>query len=98
MRDGIHILEGRLRSRRFDAKTFGFLQPTDQPQADANFRLAFLICFERAIPVTSRDIDGSEDDAVTSRIGHQLRRCVEPHGLAVEQSRDEGWMVMTAKP
>ena len=53
---------------------------------------------ERAIPVAEGDRDRAHLDAMRPRIAHQLRRCVEAHGLTVDERRAERRGVMMFQP
>src|SRR5262249_40295310 len=53
---------------------------------------------KRAVPQTVIDIDLARLDAMIDRTAYDLRRCIETHGLGVEQRRGEGSRVMAFEP
>ena len=76
---------GRLR-RRSGYRTAGRLaQAGDIPQTEAHAAIGL----NRAVPLRSFHVDRREMDAVPLRVLDQRGRVIEPHGLVVEQRREE---------
>ena len=71
-----------------------FHQAQSQPQRGLVIRAAL----QRAIPITAAHTDGPHFNAVIARIAHQLRRRIEPHGLAVDERAGEGRGFVTLQP
>src|ERR1700681_1669940 len=67
----------------------------DQTQTQTQRRAPIGSPFERAIPVAAGHIDCTHLDSMSTRIAHQLRRCIKAHRLAVDECRTKcGRLVM----
>ena len=69
----------------------------DQPSRTASLSIRAR-SLERAVAIALIDVDGKHLDTMSSSVGHQLRRSVETHRLAVQESGQENGRIMAFDP
>ena len=99
----LHAHEGRTIARGAGGEQrfrITLRQPRDQtqPKPQRQATSAFWRFFQAAIPIAGTHINRAHYYAVFTRIAHDLRWRVKPHGLAVQQRTGKGRRVVAFQP